>query len=90
MLPEPPDGTRIEFEAGTDVYAAWREDGSSRQAGYTVGDGGEVWCLYGSAIPQTWASLVEDFGEEALRLAVRLHPDPVDLPNREQWPTNLT
>lgn len=37
--PEPPDGTRIEFEYGTDVYAAWRDDESSRGSGWRAGSG---------------------------------------------------
>jgi hypothetical protein len=87
-LPEPPDGTRIEFECGTDVYAAWRDDRSSAHAGYPIGDGGEVWCLYGETVPKTWVQMVEEFGD-ALALAVRLMPVAEDLPKRDQWPTTV-
>jgi hypothetical protein len=38
MLPEPPNGTRLEFEHWTDVYAVWRDDESSRVAGWRTGD----------------------------------------------------
>lgn len=86
VLPEPPDGTRIEFESDTDLYAAIRDDDSSRRAGWTSG---EVWLLYGETVPRTWASLVADFGEDALRLAVRLVPVPDDLPLRDRWPTEV-
>lgn len=75
-VPEPPDGTRIEFEYGTDVFAAWRDDESSAEAGYSIGDGGEVWALYPNSVPQTWASLIAEFGEECLREAVWLMPVP--------------
>jgi hypothetical protein len=85
-LPEPPDGTRIEFEHATDVYAAWRDDASSKEAGWTYGDGGEVWCLYGGSVPWTWAELCRGF-PGSLETAVRLVPVAEDLPNREQWPT---
>lgn len=85
-LPEPPDGTRIEFEHATDVYAAWRDDASSGQAGYPVGDGGEVWCLYGSTVPRTWMVMWLEFGD-SLATAVRLIPVPEDVPNYAKWPT---
>lgn len=88
-LPEPPDGTRLEFEAGTDVYGVWRDDESSRRAGYPIGDGGETWCLYGSDVPKTWVQMVDEFGADALALAVRLVPVAEDLPNRERWPTEV-
>lgn len=88
VIPEPPDNTRIEFEHHTDVYAFWRDDESSRLAGYPVGDGGVVWCEYGSSVPVTWASMVADFGESLL-LAIRLVPVPEDEPNRRRWPTTV-
>ncbi len=74
-LPEPPDGTRLEFEWCTDVYAVWRCDASSREAGWTAGDGGEVWMLYPDSVPRTWASLLENFGD-ALATATVLVRDP--------------
>jgi hypothetical protein len=74
VIPEPPDGTRIEFEYATDVYAAWRDDASSREAGWTTGDGGEVWCLYPECVPHTWAWMVDQFGVSLLT-ATRLVPE---------------
>jgi hypothetical protein len=88
-LPEPPDGTRIEFEHWTDVYAAWRDDTSSAQAGWPTGDGGKVWCMYGRSVPQTWAELCNEYGTEDLALAVRLMPHPDDLAKRERWLTQV-
>jgi hypothetical protein len=85
-VPEPPDGTRIEFEHHTDVYAARRDDDSSARAGYQVGDGGEVWCLFGNTVPRSWAVMWLEFGE-SLRTAVRLLPHPDDVGNYRQWPT---
>lgn len=73
-IPEPPDGTRIEFTHCTDVFAAWRDDASSAAAGWTTGDGGEVWCLYCHSVPRTWAWMLAQFGS-SLRDAVRLVPD---------------
>lgn len=88
LPPEPPDGTRIEFEFCTDLYAAWRDDASSKEAGWPAGDGGNVWCLYGYSVPKTWVEMCADFDTESLRLAVRLVPLAEDLPNRDQWPTS--
>lgn len=66
--PEPPDGTIIEFDHATDLYAVYRDDKSSREAGWTVGDGGEVWCLYGDSVPMTWVALHQEFpGMKILR-----------------------
>lgn len=65
-MPEPPDGIRIEVIHHTDRYAAWRDDASSAEAGWTSGDGGEVWCVYPNCVPQTWASLVAEFGDSLL------------------------
>ena len=78
LLQEPPDGTRIEFEHCTDVYAMWRDDDSSRRAGYVFGDGGETWCLYGHTVPRSWTQMLAEFGPASLRLAVRLVPHPDD------------
>lgn len=85
-LSEPPDGTRIEFEYGTDVYGAWRDDKASAEAGYEVGDGGEVWCLFGSSVPRSWVVMWLEFGD-SLATAVRLVPVPEDVPNYERWLT---
>ncbi len=73
MIAEPPDGTRLEFIHGTDRYALWRDDATSREAGWTHGDGGETWCLYPSSVPQTWASLQDEFGD-SLTTATYLVP----------------
>lgn len=83
---EPPDGTRLEFEYYTDVYAAWRDDESSRRAGWRAGDGGYVWCLYGHSVLISWHALWLMFGE-SLRLAVRLEPHPEDVHKYDLWPT---
>lgn len=85
-IPEWPDGTRIEFEHQTDVYAAWRDDESSVRAGWTAGDGGDVWCLFGNSVPRSWAVMWLEFGE-SLRTAVRLVPHPEDADNYGRWPT---
>jgi hypothetical protein len=88
-LPEPPDGTRLEFEFCTDLCAIHRDDETSRIAGYPVGDGGEVWCDYFGDVPVTWSEMVSRYGEDVLRLAVRLVPVAEDLPNRDKWPTAI-
>lgn len=88
-LPEPPDGTRLEFEHWTDVMAVWRDDASSAEAGWPAGDGGRVWCMYGRTVPHTWAWVVNTWGEGVMALAVRLVPHPDDLAKRAQWPTQL-
>lgn len=85
-VPEPPDGTRIEFEHNTDVYAAWRDDESSGSAGWATGDGGVTWCLYGQSVPVSWAVMWLMFGD-SLRTLVRLVPVADDVPNYDQWPT---
>lgn len=84
VLPEPPDGTRIEFEAMTDLEAAWRDDASSVAAGYPKGCG---WLVYGRTVPMTWADMIDEFGYHALKYAVRLVPVAEDVPNRDRWPT---
>ncbi len=73
-IPEPPDGTRIEFIHDADVYAAWRDDESSAEAGWRPGDGGETWCVYPSSVPITWRQMVADFGD-SLNTATRLVPE---------------
>lgn len=87
--PEPPDGTRIEFEAGTDVYGAWRDDRQSAIAGYPAGDGGEVWCVYGETVPRTWTALVAEYGEDVIASAIRLTVTPEEAAKRELWPTQI-
>lgn len=56
--PEPPDGTRIEFQEYGSVWGDWvvigRDDKSSAEAGWPVGDGGAVWCESGHSMPITW------------------------------------
>lgn len=60
--PEPPDGTRIEFQEhgspGGDLIAIYRDDASSAEAGYMTGDGGKVWCEYGRSVPMTWTEVL--------------------------------
>lgn len=73
-IPEPPDGARIEWEHWTDVYAAWRDDASSAEAGWTPGDGGQVWCVYPDSVPRTWISMIHEFGD-SLRNARRLYTE---------------
>lgn len=84
--PEPPDGTRLEFEHHADVYAVWRGDESSRRAGWQAGDGGDVWCLYGETVPISWHALWLMFGDSLLA-AVRLMPHLDDVHKYELWPT---
>lgn len=84
-VPEPPDGSRIEFEHNTDVYAAWRDDACSVKAGWRADEG---WCLFGSSVPRSWAIMWLEFGE-SLRTLVRLTPIAEDVPNYRLWPTAL-
>ncbi len=72
-MPEPPDGTRLEFEYHSDLYAAYRHDESSREAGWTAGDGGKVWGIYPGSVPVTWAEMCGMFGS-VLESATRLVP----------------
>lgn len=69
-VPEPPDGTRIEFEHYTDLYAAWRDDSDSNEAGWT---NGENWVVYPGSVPRTWAQMWDEFGV-ALAGAIVLAP----------------
>lgn len=87
-IPEPPDGTRLELEHDTDLYAMLRNDEESRRAGWTDGDGGEVWMLYGHSVPATWTQMWIDFGTSLLT-ARRLLVDPETAHLREQWPTQI-
>lgn len=89
LTPEPPDKTRLEFECGTDVYAAWRDDEASRIAGWPSGGGGRVWCLYGHTVPVTWAKLNEEYDNTPAECGVRLLVHPDDAAIREQWPTQV-
>lgn len=84
VLPEPPDGTRIEFEAATDLEAAHRDDAGSVRAGWPADHG---WLVYGRSVPMTWAAMLDEFGYHALRYAVRLVPVEEDAGNRGRWPT---
>lgn len=65
---EPPDGSRIEFAYGSDLYGAWRDDEDSVKTGWRADQG---WCLYGESVPCSWAVMWLRFGE-SLRGAVRL------------------
>lgn len=62
--PEPPDGTRIEFQEfgspGGDMIGIHRDDASSAEAGWPIGDGGKVWCEYGRSVPITWVEVLDD------------------------------
>lgn len=74
VLPEPPDGSRIEFVCDTDLYGARRNDASSAAAGWRPDQG---WLLYGETIPQSWTALWMRFGD-ALNGAVLLVPADTD------------
>lgn len=77
---EPPNHTRLEIRhSDTDLYGAYRDDQSSADAGWPVGDGGKVWCLYGSSVPMTWTEMWLRFGK-SLRGATRLWPEEVPRP----------
>lgn len=86
-LPELPDGTRIEFEYGTDVYAFWRDDEESALAGHAFGNGGRTWMEYGRSVPVTWAVMCATYGEDVLAAAQRLLVHPEDEHKRRSWPT---
>lgn len=74
LIPEPPDGSIIQFESpGRDVHAAWSSSASSVAAGW---EPEERWLYYGKTIPQTWEELMEDFGGEKLSRFVFLTPAP--------------
>lgn len=82
-LPEPPDGSRIEWEYYTDLYAAWRDDEGAIDAGW---DGDEVWIVYPGSVPRTWAWMLATFGESLLS-AIILGPVGLlsqDLPDYAQ------
>lgn len=85
---EPPDGSRIEWEYGTDLYAAWRDDEEGKVAGYEVGDGCANWVVYGSSVPITWKQLNQDFDGTPAKYGVILtaRPDMKDI--RLIWPTH--
>lgn len=75
LIPEPPDGTRLEFDHNTDIYGAFRDDHDAHDAGWT----NEVWLLYGDSIPKTWRQMVETFGVDSLRSAVKLMPESISI-----------
>lgn len=62
-----PDKTRIEFEHGTDLYAAWKDIESSLEAGWKVS---ESWCLHGQSVPHTWRWMRKQFGDSLDRATV--------------------
>lgn len=72
-LPEPPDGTRLEFVHETDLYAMRRDDHESRAAGWPAGAGGVTWVLYGRSAPLAWPVIWLIFGD-SLRTATLLLP----------------
>lgn len=78
-IAEPPDGTRIEFQEygskGGDLIAIKRNDAASAEAGWTTGDGGEVWCEYGYSVPMTWAAVLADPRLAACVNGLRLVPE---------------
>ncbi len=78
-VPEPPDGSRIEFVYHTDPYAAWRDDQSSVRAGWSATEG---WCLFGQTVPVSWATLCEMFADDpdALANLVVWVPGPREVP----------
>ncbi len=67
-IPEPPDGTRIEFTHGGQGRAAWRDNGGATRKGWRADQG---WHLPAEAVPCSWAVMWLRFGE-SLRDAVRL------------------
>lgn len=77
-IPEPPDGTRFEFQEygfpGGDLIGIHRSDASSAEAGWPSGDGGKVWCEYGRSVPITWAEVLADGRLVACLTGLRLVP----------------
>lgn len=67
-IPEPPDGSRIEFEHHTDIYGAWSDSAPSVEAGWSPT---QRWCVYPGAVPHDWACMQRQFGE-SLRTARRM------------------
>lgn len=72
-IPEPPDGSRLEFVFATDRYAAWRDVESSLLAGWpdTMS-----WTLYPHSTGHTWRCMQRTFGP-ALNGAILLSPSGV-------------
>lgn len=92
LIPEPPDGTRIEFEHWTDVYGAWKNVASSVCAGWRPD---QCWMVYGGrSVPCTWDELIGEFSEDSIAGATVLAPVGVMLDHvpeaytdegRDQW-----
>lgn len=87
-LPEWPDGTRLEFESGTDVYAFCRDDAASAIAGYGFGPGARTWLEYGRSVPISWHELCATYGLEEIAGAVRLLVHPEDVHQLAARPTH--
>lgn len=84
---EPPDQTRLEFVHNTDRYCAYRDDAAAAAAGWTSGNGGEVWTVYPRTVPVTWTRMVSEFSE-SLRDATRLIPVTADISVRVEVVVN--
>lgn len=69
-IPEPPDGSRIEFTYATDRYAAWRDTESTVLAGWPAD---MSWCVYPASVGHTWWCMQRTFGP-ALEGAILLAP----------------
>jgi hypothetical protein len=69
-IPEPPDGSRLEFVFATDRYAAWCDVESSLLAGWPAV---MCWTLYPDSISHTWRCMQRTFGP-ALDGAILLAP----------------
>jgi len=74
--PEPPDGTRIEFQEhgspGGDLIAIYRDDQSSVDAGWPAA---ARWCEYGHSVPMTWDKILRDPRLRPAVDGVRLLPE---------------
>jgi hypothetical protein len=76
MIPEPCDGSRIEFEYNGDVYAAWRDAASTARTGH---DPEQTWRVHGHhrPAPMSWRELIDEYGEGAIAGAIVLLPTGV-------------
>jgi hypothetical protein len=78
-LPEPPNGSRIEFGFGTDRWAAWRNDEQTALAGAPPA---MRWSLYPEPDGHTWSCLQRTFGS-CLAEAILLTPSGLVRPAGE-------